>query len=324
MELNYIFGPVPSRRLGFSLGIDIVPFKTCSLDCVYCQLGRTTRKTIRREGYGIPRDILVELDYVLTKGVKIDYITFSGSGEPTLNSNIGRIIAEVKGRTNIPVAVLTNGTMLHEREVRDDLRRADLVIPSLDAGTYPVFRKINRPHNSLSIGGMIEGLICFRNEFKGEIWLEIVFVKGFNDHPDEIGKIKGIIQKVRPEKVHVNTVVRPPAEDFAKGLSVDELQGIQAVLGENCSLVVRFHDKTVTTDTENIEATVLNLIKRRAVRPSDISHSLGVRRSEIDKCLKKLLQEKTICTTVHNGQIYYAMIAEREAEQGDDDKVTGR
>ena len=183
--MSQIFGPVPSRRLGFSLGVDTIPFKTCSLDCIYCQLGRTTNKTIERKEYIAGENILREIEEILKRKKKIDYITFSGSGEPTLNSRMEEMITQIKRLTSIPVAILTNGTLLYQPRMREELMEADLVIPSLDAVSEEVFEKINRPHHKLKINEVIKGINTFSQEFRGKIWLEIMLVKGVNDFPGE-------------------------------------------------------------------------------------------------------------------------------------------
>ena len=188
--MGQIFGPVPSRRLGFSLGVDVIPLKTCTYNCIYCQLERTTQKTLRRAEYVAVEPILQELQHVLSLGQNIDYITFSGSGEPTLNAKLGEMIREIREMTSIPVAVLTNGSLLSEREVREDLSAADLVIPSLDAVSEEAFQRVNRPHGRLKIGAIIEGLKVFRRAFQGQLWLEIMFVKGINDTPEEIARMR--------------------------------------------------------------------------------------------------------------------------------------
>ena len=197
-EKKYIFGPVPSRRLGRSLGVDLVPYKTCTFDCIYCDLGRTTHKTTFRQPFVSPEEIQKELELTLSVlDKKPDFITLSGSGEPTLNSNIGEIIRGVKEITSIPVAVLTNSSLLTLEEVRKDLLEADLVLPSLDAITPSLFEYINRPHSSLRIEEILSGLIQFRKQYRGQIWLEILFCRGVNDGKDEIEKLKEAIEENR-------------------------------------------------------------------------------------------------------------------------------
>ncbi len=169
--MTYIFGPVPSRRLGRSLGVDLVPFKTCSYDCIYCQLGRTTNQTVERREW-VPLDaVLAELRGKLAS--QPDYITLSGSGEPTLYSRLDELIDGIRAMTEVPIAVLTNGSLLWQPEVRSKLLRAHLVIPSLDAGDERTFQAIDRPHGTISFKRMLWGLIDFRREYQGQYWLEV-------------------------------------------------------------------------------------------------------------------------------------------------------
>lgn len=300
-----IYGPVPSRRLGFSLGIDIIPSKTCSLDCIYCQLGPTTQKTVQRKEYVSWRKILSQIKSVLSSGQRIDYLTFSGSGEPTLNLALGKLIREIKKITSIPVAVLTNSSLLSQKSVRKALMDADLVVPSLDASNQEVFTKINRPHPSLKAEQILEGLKKFRQEFKGSIWLEVMLVKGINDSPSHINTLKEVIKEINPEKVQLNTVLRPPSEKFARPLSLKELEKIKDALGENCEIIAEFKKKKQIPRAENLEAAILSMIRRRPVTLSDISTSLGKNRSEITKHLNLLLQEGKIKLVIHRNLKYY-------------------
>lgn len=300
-----IYGPVPSRRLGFSLGIDIIPSKTCSFDCIYCQLGPTTKKTVQRKEYVSWKKIFSQIKDVLSSRQRVDYITFSGSGEPTLNTAIGKLIREIKKITPIPVAVLTNSSLLSRESVRKALMNADLVVPSLDAATQEVFTQINRPHPSLKAEQIIEGLKKFRQEFKGSIWLEIMLVKGINDSPSHIRKLKEVIKEINPEKVQLNTVVRPPSERFAHPLSLKELEKIRSIIGENCEIIAEFKKKKQTPLSENLQATILSMIQRRPVTLSDISTSLGKNKNEILKYLNSLLKEGKIKLVIHKNLKYY-------------------
>ena len=216
---RFVYGPVASRRLGFSLGVDIIPFKTCTLDCVYCQLGSAGRTTVRRRSWFPPEAILAQIKEAIDSGQRIDVITFSGSGEPTLSRDLGFLIRSIKKMTGIPVAVLTNGTLLGRRDVRRDLAAADIVGPSLDAVPAALFRRVNRPHASLDNRKVIDGLVRFRDEFAGEIRLEIMLVKGVNDSPAAIEAVKKAVARIRPDRIELNTVVRPPADRRAGALS---------------------------------------------------------------------------------------------------------
>lgn len=227
---KYVFGPAFSRRLGRSLGVDLVPFKTCTYDCVYCQLGRTTVCTAERREY-VPVDgILKEIARKLETGIEADYITLAGSGEPTLHSGIGDIIAGIKAletpvRRVPPVAVLTNGSLFWMDEVRDALKQADLIVPSLDAGTPESFLQVNQPVSSVTFEKMIEGLVAFRDEFAGQIWLEVFLLGGMTDSRQELEHLAALIQRIRPDKVQLNTVERPAPRRPAPGGHVTPVSG---------------------------------------------------------------------------------------------------
>lgn len=303
--MGQIFGPVPSRRLGFSLGVDTIPFKTCSLDCTYCQLGRTINKTIQRKEYIAADDILREIEEVLREGKRIDYITFSGSGEPTLNSEIRRMISRIKELTSIPLAILTNGTLLYRPRIREDLMEADLVIPSLDTVTQEIFEMVNRPHPSLKIEKVITGIDSFSQEFNGKVWLEIMVVKGINDSLEEIEKAAQVIEQMNLEKIQLNTVVRPPAEEFARPLTREDLNNIKTVLGKKCEIIAEFKRATQKAYKRDVEKRILSMVKRRPVTLVDISHSLGLHRNEIIKYVETLEKKHQVKTEVHSGERYY-------------------
>ncbi|MBE0461224.1 MAG: radical SAM protein [Candidatus Aminicenantes bacterium] len=299
------YGPVPSRRLGFSLGIDIIPCKTCTFNCIYCQLGPTEKTTIQRRSYYSCSEILSQLKSILSSGQRIDYITFSGSGEPTLNSILGKLIREIKKTTTIPVAVLTNSSLISRKSVREALNAADLVVPSLDAATQDVFLLVNRPHSSLKAQKIIQGLIDFRNEFQGAIWLEVMLVKGINDTPSHIQKLMEAIAEIKPEKVQLNTVIRPPAEKFALQLSMKELERIKNIIGPNCEIIAEFVTKTQTPLSKDLGEAIFSMIRRRPITLSDVSSSLGRNPNEILKCLDSLLKENKIKQVRHKESIYY-------------------
>jgi len=308
--LKYIFGPVPSRRLGRSLGIDLVPNKTCTFDCIYCELGRTTHKTILRQSHVSPREIQGELEiYLSGLEKKPDYITLSGSGEPTLNINIREIIRRIKEITSTPVAVLTNSSLLSLNEVRMDLSEADVVLPSLDEITPALFEYVNRPHASLGIEEIISGLIQFRKQYRGQIWLEVVFCRGINDDKEEIERLKGIIERIQPDRVQLNTPVRPPAEEFAYPLTTTQLEEIRKKLGDKAEIISEFtaplgEEFNSVKDTE-----ILNLIKRRPCTTEDISKALGLRIDEVVKHLNHLTKTGTVRYRMYEHRCYYENVA---------------
>lgn len=302
---TYIYGPVPSRRLGYSLGVDILPYKTCSLDCIYCQLGPTPKKTVERQNYFSVKDILSDIKQAVDMGHRIDYITFSGSGEPTLNKTIGELIRKIKEFTDIPVAVLTNSTLLSKEEVRKALQAADLVVPSLDAATQEIFLQINRPHPSLKLNEILTGLIEFRKQFKGKIWLEILLVKGINDLHQHLMELKKAAEKIRPDKIHLNTVVRPPAEISAHPVCRSSLEKIQKFFGTKAEIVAEFRGEDQMPYQEDISGRILDMVKRRPVTLDDIAASLGKHRNAILKELNVLLQNNKIKTVIYKKKRYY-------------------
>ncbi len=304
VKVSHIFGPVPSRRLGFSLGIDPIPFKTCTLDCIYCQLGRTTHKTLVRKEYVKVKEIVDEVRAAISSGKTIDYLTFSGSGEPTLNSKIGEMIKEIKKFTSIPIAVLTNGTLLTLPEVREALKEADLVIPSLDAVTEEVFYKINRPYPSLRIKEIIAGIKEFRRIYRGKIWLEIMLVKGINDSFEELTALKEIIRDINPDKVQLNTPVRPPAESWVKVLNKKEMEEARDLLGEEVEIIAEFKRKEILAYREDIEEEIQALILRRPVTLEEISATLGVHINELIKYVEVLEKEEKVGVREYQGKRY--------------------
>ena len=303
---RHIYGPVPSRRLGFSLGVDIIPFKTCTLDCIYCQLG-STRKTVSRRGSWFPPgEILAQIKEAVESGQQIDVITFSGSGEPTLNRDIGRIIRAIKKMTRIPVTVLTNGTLLTRKEVRRDLAAADIVVPSLDAAHGSLFRRVNRPNRALDLKRIIDGLVRFRKEFRGEIWLEVMLIKGVNDSPAHIEALRRAANRIRPDRIQLNTVVRPPADVKAKPLSPRAMRKIRDALGPRAEIIASFERRGQAPAAGDFEAALLTAVGRRPMTVEDIFLSLGRHRDEVLKALSSLLGRGEVRKTVHGDKTYFA------------------
>jgi wyosine [tRNA(Phe)-imidazoG37] synthetase (radical SAM superfamily) len=305
LNKKYLYGPVPSRRLGRSLGIDIVPLKHCTLDCVYCQLGRTTQKTIERRDYVPVEAVLAELRDTLKKGLKADFITISGSGEPTLNSRLGDLIDGIKKITDIPVAIITNGTLLYREDVRADCAKADVVVPSLDAGDEAAFQKVNRPYRDISIEKLVDGLVTFRKEFPGRIWLEVFLVEGLNTDIAEIDKIRGLIKRISPDKVQLNTAVRPTADPAIKKVDAEKLEIIARQIGDGCEVVAdlppRHSDKLMHSTAEDI----LSMLKRRPCSLNDISSGLGIPPNEALKHITELQHRGLIDSEVKNDRTFF-------------------
>ena len=304
--MKYVYGPVPSRRLGRSLGVDLVPKKICTYDCIYCQIGRTTRQTIERTEYIPANSILQDVKKALREwGDALDYIACSGSGEPTLNLAIGKVIQGIKELTPTPVVVITNSSLLHHAEVREAILLADVVMPSLDAVTPSVFQTINRPHPSLEITHVIQGLADFRREYEGQIWLEILLCRGVNDGKEEIEALRHAIRTIKPNKVQLNTVVRPAVEDYASILLPDRMEQVKASLGEDVEIIADFQGDGKARAGEQMEEKVIHIIQRRPVTPDDLARILGLHHLEITKILDKLTKEGRITYRVFNQQLYY-------------------
>jgi len=300
---EYIFGPVPSRRLGRSLGVDLIPFKTCTYDCIYCQLGRTTNKTIKRKEW-VPTDIVI--DQLKAKLVtKPDYITLSGSGEPTLYSRLEQLISRIKDITNIPVAVLTNGSLLWLPELRNALQSADMVIPSLDAGSNHTFQYVNRPHPDISFSNMVEGLAKFRDAYTGKYWLEVFLVAGVTTTEVEIHRLTSCISSICPDKVQVNTVTRPPAEDFARPVPAKQLRAIASQLYENVEVIADYNSVHKQEDFAAQCKDVLTLLRRRPCSIEDIAAGLGLHRNEVVKYIEELSSQGKIEAKPQNQRLYY-------------------
>lgn len=307
-ETGYLYGPVPSRRLGRSLGVDLVPYKTCSYDCIYCQLGRTTCRTLERAEYVPTGQVLGALERFLRRGSVADCIGIAGSGEPTLHAGIGEVIAGIRRRTRIPVAVLTNGSLLWDAEVRRGLARAHVVIPSLDAGEPRTFRRVNRPHSGLSFGRMLEGLAAFAADFRGEIWLEIMFVAGINTSLQEVHRLARWVEGIGPQRIQLNTVVRPPAERFAKPVSRAKLQELARHLGEKAECIADFPSRAPETAraARAVDRDILELLARRPCTVAGLAAGLGIHPQEAVKRLEHLLRRGLLAAEqARDGERYF-------------------
>jgi len=308
---KYLFGPVPSRRLGISLGVDLVPRKVCSLDCVYCEVGKTTKLTLQRKEYILFDKVINELTHYFENNPDPDYITFSGSGEPTLNSRIGDIIKFVKqNRPEIPIAVLTNGTLLFDPEVRAELKPADVVLPSLDAVTNRIFQKINRPVSDFDIAKYLQGLIDFRREFKGKIWLEIFLLPGFNLEQMELKKLKEAIIKINPDSIQLNTLDRPGTVAGLRSASHKELEKIVQIWKiKNVEIISpAVLRKDLPSYRSDAETAILETISRRPCTIEDLMKILGIHINEINKYLDVLEEEDKIETIRQGRGVFYQLI----------------
>ncbi|MCD4795821.1 MAG: radical SAM protein [Candidatus Cloacimonetes bacterium] len=297
MKYKHLFGPVPSRRLGISLGVDLVPHKVCSLNCVYCEVGRTTNLTIERKEYVPLQDILDEIKHYLDQEPELDYITFSGAGEPLLHNGIGKVISFIKD--NYPrykLALLTNSTLLYDEKVRTEIMNIDLLLPSLDAVSDKAFKKINRPNPNLDNKKIIEGLIKFSEIFSGKIWLEVFIVRKLNDTESELKLLKKAIEKISPDQVQLNALDRPGTESWIEPVSESRMKEIADYFKPlPVTIIAKFQSRNkIRSYHKNIEEQIIETIKRRPCTDQDLSEMLGIHINEINKYLSELLHEGMI------------------------------
>lgn len=301
-----IFGPVPSRRLGFSLGIDLVPYKVCSLDCVYCQIDRTTEKSLTRKDYVCIDTILDQLKARLAEGVKADVISLTGSGEPTLNAGLGDLIEGIRALTSVPIAIITNSTLLNEPEVRTQCAKADILLPSLDAVTPEAYTKVNRPHETLTVEALIQGLVEFRAQFSGEIWLEIFLVEGMNTDPEHVQALRRAIERIAPNRVQLNTAVRPTADSGIVRLSPERMLAIANQLGPKCEIIADFSKAPSTAEEAIGPEHILNLVDRHPSSMSDICACLGLSVSRAQALIATLTGSGQVVLAQRDRTTYYS------------------
>lgn len=306
-KYKYLYGPVPSRRLGLSLGVDIIPSKYCSYSCIYCQVKKTNHLTVERRSFYPIDDILDEIRRRIDElDIKPDRITFSGSGEPTLNSDIGNIIKGIKEITDIPVAVITNGSLLWMKDVRDDIKTANLVVPSMDAVRSEAFKKVNRPHPSLQPGKITDGIIEFRKEFEGQLWLEILLVRGINDEEDDISSLVDFVERLKPDRVQLNTVVRPPAEDFAGPVSPSFLEDVAKRFAPEAEVIADFSVKSKHDQKGKIQShLILDVLNRRPCTIDDLSNALSFEKQAISEMVLSMEKDGKIESKREKNGIYF-------------------
>jgi wyosine [tRNA(Phe)-imidazoG37] synthetase (radical SAM superfamily) len=304
--MSYIYGPVPSRRLGRSLGVDPLPLKTCNFSCVYCQLGRTKRYTSVRREFFPKEDIAEEMKRRIGEigRENIDYITFAGSGEPTLYRGLGWLIERAKD-SGIPVAVLTNGSLLSEGE----LYEADVVLPTLDAGCEETFRRVNRPYR-ISFDSMVEDVVKFREEFHGKLWFEFMAIEGLNDSPQEILRIKDILDRAGADRVYINVPIRAPAEPWVRGSR--RIKEIETVLSESFEIVLPEEGEfcIVSGDREGVRRELLDIIRRHPMRREQIE--VVLREKGFEDLIEELIEEKEIESFLYEGREYFRIRVNNE------------
>ncbi len=312
-DYKYLFGPVPSRRFGRSLGVDLTPYKTCSLDCVFCQLGRTTQKTVHRREYVPTESVLAELGEWLKRDGQADYITLSGSGEPTLHSDFGKVLEFIRSKTTIPAVLLTNGTMLQLREVREAAACANVVKVSLSAWDQASYGWVNRPHKQLQFDQLVKGQKDFRAQFKGKLWMEVFLVAGMNSMPADVSKIADHAKEIGPDRIQLNTAVRPPAEDFATALSEERMQSLRHQFHPTAQIIAEFKAQHANHIQAN-QATIFSMLQRRPCTAEQIAGIFGMHLNEVSKYLGKLLRADLIQAQRERATVYYA-VTDRKDER---------
>ena len=294
--MKYLYGPVPSRRLGLSLGIDLIPYKICSFNCIYCECGATTDLSIERKEFKPVDEIIKELDEYLQQDPELDYITFSGSGEPTLYLHIGKIIDFLKD--NYPqynTALLTNSSLLSNKEMRKEINKLDLIVPSLDSVFEDNFQKINRPHADIKLEDIIDGLIELIKEFDGQIFLEVFIVPGINDNEKEFQRLKEIVEKINPDKVQLNTLDRPGTEDWVEPASEEQLKKAVDIIGKKAEIIGRYSPKKKTKVMSHaVKKRIIETIRVRPCTVRDLSEILDLHVNEVNKYLRELDREYDI------------------------------
>ncbi len=306
---KYIFGPVPSRRLGISLGVDLVTPKSCNLNCIYCESGKTTDHRNERRSFFNKEELFKELQEFLRENDKLDYITFSGAGEPLLNSDLGEIISFIKSVSDTPVALITNGILLGDEKVREEVADVDLVLPSLDCVLEESFKSLNNPCASVSVLDHVEGLKKFASDFKGDIWLEVFFAEGVNDSENEIRGLKEVIEDIAPAKVQLNTLDRPAAFSGVRAVSREFLDNL-AVQWESLGAEVVKKAKSrseISGFSKNLEKSIINTVARRPLTLDDLAVLTGASEGELGKYLDVLEKEKKTGKKIVDGNIFYIL-----------------
>ena len=308
---SLVYGPVPSRRLGRSLGVDLVPLKTCTYDCVYCQLGRTTTKTVHRRRFVEAREVLAQVLDRLDSAP--DVIALAGSGEPTLSLELGEVIDGLKAATEVPVAVITNGALLGAPDVQRDLAPADIVLPSLDVADEDMYQTVNRPHASLGFAGLVDGMADFRRAYAGQLWLEVMALDGVNATRRQMEKIAAHAARIEPDRIQLNTVVRPPADATARAVSPERLASLASLFTPAAELIAGV--PALQPDQEATAADVLTLIARRPCTVADVAAGLGIHQNAAIKALTALVQRGDAQRRDHAGGPFYVAAAQSDQEE---------
>ncbi len=310
-EKKHVFGPVPSRRLGRSLGVDLVPLKTCTFDCVYCQLGRTDHLTVERKEY-VPIDPLIrEIEETLRNSVPPDYITLSGSGEPTLHSGFGDVIDAIKRISDVPVALITNSSLVGDPDVRTGCAKADLLVPSLDVADRKIFPCVNRPHREIDFDEMVDGLVELRRMFDGKMWLEILLLYGVTGVAPYVRKMLPLVERIRPDRIQLNTAVRPPADPIVRPVPERDLHELAGLFDSKAEVIACFSPAEKEHKFLARREDVLAMLRRRPCSIEDIASGMGIHHNEVIKYIGQLERDGQAQSEIRAGTVYYVAVENR-------------
>lgn len=305
-EMKYVYGPVPSRRLGISLGISPIPKKACNYSCIYCQLGRTNRMTNTRQMFFTVEEIIDEFDEVLKNNTKFDVVTIVGEGEPTLYLGLGELISEIRKRTDKPLAVITNGALFYDADLRTELYQTDIVLPTLDAYDNETFKKINRPYGAIDFKMVKDGLKTFSEEYQGQLWIELMLIDGINADDESLKKYSEALKKLKYDRLYINTSVRPPAESYVEAVNHEKMNHAINVLGGiSIDLLVSqgFHSEI----KDNYEA-ILSIIKRHPMNQFEIEGFLKARgNNNCDEFINRLKNDESVVAINYKGYETYRL-----------------
>jgi wyosine [tRNA(Phe)-imidazoG37] synthetase (radical SAM superfamily) len=305
----HLFGPVNSRRLGRSLGVDMVPFKTCNCNCVYCECGGVPPVPPVRAEYVSATELTGELEQFLGGNPPLDFVTFAGSGEPTLNSALGTVLRFVKDRFPVyKTALLTNGTLLYQKDLQNELLPFDMVLPSLDAVSTEVFHRINRPHCSLDVQQMIDGIAAFSKVFSGQLWIEVFIVPGINDTPRELALFRQELLRIQPSRVQLNSLDRPGACDWvttADGQSLHAIADLFKPLPVEIISRQAIRTAPAVIHPENLDGTIMHQLQRRPATLEEIAVMCGVTINVIGPAIDRLAAQQLLTAASVDGRIFY-------------------
>lgn len=298
IKTKSVFGPIPSRRLGVSLGVDLLPFKTCSMDCIYCECGSTTKLTAERKEYYPTESVMEELDAFFATGREIDYLTFSGVGEPTLHSGIGRIIRHVKHqKPEVKVCLLTNASLLGDPILQEELAPLDLIVPSFDGSTEEEFKLINRPCPEVTMQSTLDAILSFRKTNRCAMWLEIFIVPGVNDSKGSMIRFRDLAAKIAPEKVQLNSLDRPGVEEWIELPTTEELEEIASVIGTAVPVEIVSKVRPVVgaacrgrrvIPIQEYNENILRTIRSRPCTAQDIALTLNYDPAKVEAHLRRM------------------------------------